>query len=80
MLRFYHLLGEHCTALSTHALSDQKTQQAANAVPVAQRRPWWPLLTPVRSTVGNKPETAEDGAENGARLRFPRRRSPPGGG
>jgi hypothetical protein len=26
------------------ALSDQATQRAANAVPLAQRRPWWPLL------------------------------------
>jgi hypothetical protein len=26
------------------AHSDQKTQQAANGVPAAQRRPWWPLL------------------------------------
>jgi integrase len=31
------------------------------------------------TTVGNKPETAEDGAEDGARLK-PRRCSPPGGG
>jgi hypothetical protein len=26
------------------ALSDQATQQSANGVPLAQRRPWWPLL------------------------------------
>jgi hypothetical protein len=26
------------------AFSDQTIQQAANAVPVAKRRPWWPLL------------------------------------